>query len=317
MDCIGPALWDLFYPDAAGVIGFGQTGYNPCTRAGGGWSDLYLVGATGVGGSNLVTVHFSLDVAGGAIDPSNYRVYRTYNPTDELGVTGASVTGSTVVLTLDGALLGTGDYTVEVSNVEDTNGNAIFPGSTANFIASGGDTAPPTLVSADGTGGTDQVTVTFSENVIYGASVASNYTVYPTSDPSSPLVVSGATRLNNVVTLYLGSSLAGSTSYTVSVSNVQDAAGNSIASNSTASFTTGGDNTPPTLSSAAGTVGQSTVALTFSETLGAGANTAANYGVFPNADPSSPLTVTAASNSGNQVSLTLGSALAGARPPTR
>jgi hypothetical protein len=105
------------------------------------------------------------------------------------------------------------------------------------YLAPAGDTTPPTLVSASGQGGAAQLAVTFSEAVGAGASTAANYTVYPTTDPGSPIAVTGAAPAGAVVTLTLASPLSAGTAYTVSVSNVADAAGNIVLAGSTVSFT--------------------------------------------------------------------------------
>ncbi len=116
----------------------------------------------------------------------------------------------------------------------------ILVGNASDFFkgSGGGDTTPPTLASASGTA--SQVSVTFSEAVGDGAGTASNYTVYPTASPSTPVTVTAASASGSTVTLTLASALTASTSYTVRVSNVKDLAGNTIAANSTVSFTSGG-----------------------------------------------------------------------------
>jgi DNA/RNA endonuclease YhcR with UshA esterase domain len=71
-----------------------------------------------------------------------------------------------------------------------------------------------------------------------------------------------------------------------------------------------GDTVPPTLVSATGASGASSVSVTFSEAMGTGAGTAANYSVYPTATPASTISVSSASVSLNQVTLTLASPLA-------
>ncbi len=125
-----------------------------------------------------------------------------------------------------------------VSNVQDVAGNTIAPNSTASFTTGGNDTTPPALTSAVGTPGSNNVTVRFSEPVVAGTAEVSNYSVYPTANPSGTLVVNAAVPTGSQVSLALASNLVAGTSYTVAVSNVADAAGNVIALNSTVSFTT-------------------------------------------------------------------------------
>jgi len=74
----------------------------------------------------------------------------------------------------------------------------------------------------------------------------------------------------------------------------------------------GGDITPPSLVSASGMGGTSTVGVTFSEALGVGAATAANYTLYPTGNPGSPIAVTAAAANGATVTLTLASPLVAA-----
>jgi hypothetical protein len=309
LDCAGPSIWNLNYPSAAAVLGFGSPGYNPC-QAGGGTS-FYPVSASGEGGSSTVTVRFSANPAGGSTDPSNYHVYPTGFPSQELGTAAVSVSGPAATLTLGSVLAGTVRYTVEVDHIEDESGTPIAPHAAVEFIAGGQDTSPPLLVSASGVPNTNRVSVEFSENVYAGADVASNYTVYPSADPSSPLAVTYITRSYNLAMLTLGRNLEEFTAYTVAVSNVQDMNGIPIAPNSTVTFTASlGDVTPPALTGATGEAGHGTVRLTFSENLGVGANKTSNYAVYPAADPGSPLAVIYASASGNQATLSLGTSLA-------
>jgi hypothetical protein len=115
----------------------------------------------------------------------------------------------------------------------------VLVGNAADFQVggTGGDTTPPTLVSASGQGGSTQLAVTFSEPVVGGASTAGNYTVYPTASPGSPIAVAGASAAGAVVTLALASPLTAATPYTVAVSNVADVAGNLVVAGSTVGFT--------------------------------------------------------------------------------
>jgi hypothetical protein len=305
-------LWtiDMDYPSAAGVVGFGSSGYNPCS--GRGLTPLELWRASASDGSSQVTVRFTAPVFGTAGDPSSYHVYTTQIPALEFEVLDASVSGTEVTLLLDGRLSGSTSYTVEVTGIEDDLGRQVTPGTSLRFTTEGGDATPPTIEAVAGSENTSRITVTFSENVIAGADLAANYSVRPSSDPSSPVAVTTVTRFQNRVTLYLGSALRASTPYTVAVSNVQDAAGNPITPGSTASFTTGpGDVFPPELTGASGEVSHNTVLLTFSEAVGAGADVPSNYSVHPTGDPDAPLPVSAATHHHGQVTLTLGSVLAG------
>ncbi len=150
------------------------------------------------------------------------------------------------------------------------------PGSTPS------DTTPPTLASASGSAGASAVTVNFSEAVAAGASTASNYTVYVTSSPSTTIAVSSASANGSTVTLTLASALAAGTGYTVKVSNVQDAAGNPIAANSTVAFSTSGGSGGGFQVAGMFQFGPKQVAVAFSDKVNASqATTASNYTLTP------------------------------------
>jgi hypothetical protein len=173
-----------------------------------------------------------------------------------------------------------------------------------------GDITPPVLQSATGLAGTETVTATFSEAMGAGAEVASNYGVYPSADPSSPLAVTSATPSGSQVVLGLGSSLASATAYTVAVSNVEDEAGNTIWPNSTVGFTTGeADVTPPTLWSVWGAAYTDRVNVRFNEPVTGGAETVSNYGVYPASSPAQAIPVVSASLSDRTVLLRLAETL--------
>jgi hypothetical protein len=311
-DCAGPANSNLAYPSHAGKIGFGAPGINPCA----GEVDLtppVLLSAWGSAYSTHVQLTFSEDVVGGATDVSNYTVHETTNPTYPITVTSASVSGSQVGLTLSSPLQGSTEYVVSVTGVSDAAGNLVAPGSTAGFTTSSGDVTPPELVSASGAYGDNHVVLTFSENVVGGATTVSNYSVHPTAYPGAYITVIGAARSQTVVTLTLAANLAPGTTYTVTVANVSDASGNVIAPGSSVQFTTTATNdvTPPSLILAYGDAGYNHVTVRFDEDVSQGADVPSNYGVTSDDDPASPLTVNAASASGSTVILTLASNLVG------
>jgi hypothetical protein len=240
IDCPGPTGWDLEYPSHAGKVGFGQAGYNPCGSGGtGDVTPPFLISASGTAESPTVSVSFSEPVSAGATTPSNYAVYPAGNPSSPLTVTSAAVSLGIVTLTVSPNLAWSTSYTVEVSNVQDLAGNVIAPGSTAGFTTGSEDTTPPTLTSAAGSVYSTAVIVWFSEPVALGATALPNYAVYPTATPAGTLTINSATASGSQVTLTMAAGLLAGTSYTVEVSNVQDAAGNAIAPNSTVSFTTG------------------------------------------------------------------------------
>ncbi len=138
------------------------------------------------------------------------------------------------------------------------------------------------------------------------ASGSSNYN-YPAIDGSIPFIyrVRNATGLNpapvaaNDVVTGAGAGAVIGTTYEILVGNAADFYESAPV----------GDTTPPTLLSASGQGGTSQITVTFSEPVGTGASTAANYTVYPTATPGSPIAVTNAAVSGAVVTLTLASPL--------
>jgi len=175
-----------------------------------------------------------------------------------------------------------GDTVTGAGSGADFQGTAeINVGNADEFVKGGGgpDTTPPTLVSASGQN--TSITVNFSETVATGASTASNYKVYPTASPSSTVSVTGASASGATVTLTLGSALSAATGYTVEVSNVQDAAGNTIAAASKVNFTTSGSSADLTLVGAF-QFGPNEVGVAFNKTVNpAQAVAVANYAFSP------------------------------------
>ncbi len=142
------------------------------------------------------------------------------------------------------------------------------------------DTTPPALASASGEGGTATVVVTFTEPVVAGAATASNYQVFPAGNEGGAITVNSASPSGATVTLGLASSLAPAVTYTVRVSNVQDAAGNTIAANSTVDFTSAAGDVFAVLSGFQ--FGADYVGVTFSSPVNAASATnTANYSFNP------------------------------------
>lgn len=102
-------------------------------------------------------------------------------------------------------------------------------------------TGPPTLVGAFGDGGSRQIRLTFSEDLDRAsAETEANYRVFPTADPSAELAVENAalsTQSASVVVLSLDGELEIGTAYTVEVTGVRDAQGETIAAGSRTAFT--------------------------------------------------------------------------------
>jgi len=130
-DCAGPSDSDMGWSSQAGIVGFGGGGDNPGWSHD--WDPPYMLGASGMGNANLVTIQFSEGGYGGST--SYYSVYPTAEPSAPLTVTRVSISGPQVTLTL-GSNLTTGvSYTVEVSQVQDAWGNEIRANSAMTFTA--------------------------------------------------------------------------------------------------------------------------------------------------------------------------------------
>jgi hypothetical protein len=189
-------------------------------------------------------------------------------------------------------------------------------------IAGPADNTPPTVSSVAPVNGATNVSVsttvtaTFSEAI--NASTVTGST-FQLRDASNNLVGATVSTSDNQITLTPSSALAGSTVYTVTItggaSGVKDLAGNALASNYSWSFTTVAvDNTPPTVTSvspANGATGVSTgttVTATFSEAINASTVTGSTFQLR---DASNNLVGASVSTSGNQITLTPSSALAG------
>jgi hypothetical protein len=311
VDCVRPTITNLDPAEAAGAIGFGQAGFNPCTERLSDRPRPTITVASGSAGDNEVAVDFSEQMAHSAGYASRYSVYASAEPGSPLTVSRATVDGMRVTLEMAAALEPQTEYTVSVSSVDGWTGNVVVPNSSATFTTGPLDTTPPALVSATGSSGSNSVLVEFSEEVGEGGSTASNFRVYPVADPSVPNPVVSAAAEGPRVTLSLSSNLAWGTAYEVSVSGVHDRAGNVIAANSAAGFTAGtGDTTPPVLVSVFGTASSNLLRLNFSETVAATA-VPADFTVYPEAEPAAAIPVAGLSFSGSQVTLTLDMNLAG------
>ncbi|GFE57394.1 CxxxxCH/CxxCH domain-containing protein [Geobacter sp. AOG1] len=141
------------------------------------------------------------------------------------------------------------------------------------------DTTAPTVSSVAVQSGL-AVDVTFSEAMGTGVTTAANYTVSGTgkgtltSNPTSVALVSGSTyRLT-----WASGEMVNGGNITITVANAQDVAGNAIGSPNSGTHTGGGIGTAPTVSTVTVQSGL-TVDVAFSEAMGAGVTTAANYTV--------------------------------------
>lgn len=130
-------------------------------------------------------------------------------------------------------------YTLTVNNIADTAANVILANSTKTFSI---DITPPALTSAVATGAT-LLDVKFSEPADQAsAETNANYTVDNGIGNPSAAARDGSDP--SLVHLTFANSFSGGTTYTLSVSNVKDIALNTIAPNSTTTFTYSTPGTP-------------------------------------------------------------------------
>lgn len=163
---------------------------------------------------------------------------------------------------------------------EDINGNPIPSGSNPTIGAyqyTGVDATAPTVTSASSSNA-NSVVVNFSERVdINSAQIASNYSV-----TGSVTVSSASLSANEQSVTLTTSSLQTGNSYTVTVNNVSDKAGNSISGSNSATFTYVDpdlDTTPPILNEVK-LVDYTTVDVTFNENISSSSATAiGNYSI--------------------------------------
>lgn len=224
--------------------------------------------ATAVNGSTVNLVYNE------QVDSTTAQNTANYSISPALAVTGAvlQADGKTVQLTTASQNYGT-VYTVTVTNVKDTAGNIISGNNTATFT--GVDKVPPTVSNTNVINDTT-VDVVYSKSI--DATTAQNTANYSIS-PS--LTVSSATLQADGLTVRLVTNKqTKSTNYTITINNVLDTHGNTIAANTTTAFT-GVDTTPPTVSSAISTSG-TTVNVVFSEAVDSTtAQTNSNYSISP------------------------------------
>lgn len=200
-----------------------------------------------------------------------------YSITPALAISGAvlQADGITVRLTTAKQVKGT-QYTITVNGVKDISGNVMTTAKTVLFT--GIDSTPPVVSSATSVNNTT-VNVVFNEEVDWAtAQNTANYSFNPAIS-----VTNATLQADNKTVQLITSPQTGGTNYTVTVTGVQDTAGNVIAGNNTAAFagTAPPDATPPTVVSATG-VNNTTIDVVFSEKVDTvTARNTANYAVNP------------------------------------
>ena len=243
-------------------------------------------GATGVSQTGNITVTFNEAMDAATIGSTTFELRDGANALVTAVVT---YDAATRVATLDPtptlAAVAVHSATVRggSSGVKDAAGNPLAVDSTWSFTTSG-DTTPPTISArspasaATGVSQTGNINVTFNE-AMDAATIGS--TTFELRDAANALVTAVVTydAATRVATLNPTPTLAAQVVHTATVrggsSGVKDAAGNALAADSPWSFTTGGDATPPTISTRSPTAGATgvsrttNVTVTFSEAMDA------------------------------------------------
>ena len=269
-------------------------------------------GATGVAANASVIIRFSEPMNNSTINAS------TLTLTPAGGSPVAGVIGyhglNTVSFDVSSPMLSGVTYTVGVSSgAQDLAGNGVSPQFASVFTVAGvADNTGPTVVSSTPSNGAANVavnapvTATFSEAMNASTITGSNVTLAPTAGGAAIAATVSYNGPSKVVTLTPSSSLAVSTSYTLTVSTaVKDVAGNSMASPFTAAFTTAAapDVTSPTitnvtpLNAATGVAVNASVVVTFSEAMTAATVTSSTFTLTPTSG-GSPLAANVTYNAG-------------------
>lgn len=251
-----------------------------------------LNGATSVGINPTLTVTFSEPLNAATVRSNTVYLLRGGNTLVPTTLTYNAAT-RTATLTPAAALLNSTSYTIYVlggvTGIKDLSDNALAQNVTSVFqtvdaSGSGTDTTAPTitsLVPANGSANgavTAPVTVTFNETMTASTITTSTILLRTANgvQVAATIAYSGAT---NTATLTPSSPLAYSSTYTATVRGgfpgVKDLAGNALALDATASFTTAPapDVAPPTVAALSPTNGTASVAtsvkptVTFSEAM--------------------------------------------------
>jgi ATP-dependent Clp protease adapter protein ClpS len=244
-------------------------------------------GATNVAIGTTVSVIFSEAMDAATINGTNITLKNTATSGGVAGTVSYNAGTNTATFTPTSPLSYSTNYTLTVSTgVKDLAGNALAATFSSSFTTlAAPDTTPPTVISTSPANGAvnvpigTTVTVTFSEAMNPATINGSTITLKVTSSGAG---VSGTVSYSagtNSATFTPSSALAYSTGYTLTVTTgVQDVAGNAMATQFTAGFTTvpPPDTTPPTVIGNSPANGATNVAVnvaptvTFSEAMNAG-----------------------------------------------
>ena len=236
--------------------------------------------ATGVSRTTTVSATFSEPMQNATLTTASVTLATT---TGGVAIAGTvSVSGNTATITPSATLAGSTQFTATITTAaKDVAGNALASNFTWTFTtAPAPDVTPPTITGNTPANGATGValntapTVTFSEPMQNATITTASFTLVTTS---GGVAVPGTVSISgNTATYTPNAGLAGSTQYTATVTTaVKDVAGNSLAANTSWSFTTTApaDVTPPTVTTrvpASGATAVSvgtTVSAAFSEPM--------------------------------------------------
>jgi hypothetical protein len=241
-------------------------------------------GAINIATNSTVQITFSEAMDQTTLTTTNVTLKNTATTTVVPVTLSYDVGTNRLTLTPTGPLSNATNYTVTVTTaVKDLAGNALAAQFTSSFLtAAVTDTTPPTIVSRTPPNGTTNVatnttvTVTFSEAMDAATINTTTITLKPTASGTNvtATVTCNTPAPCTTATLTPSAPLLNNTSYTVTVTTgVKDVAGNALAAQSTSTFTTVADTTPPTITATSptnGTTGIATstiVTVTFSEDM--------------------------------------------------
>ncbi|MCU0638775.1 MAG: Ig-like domain-containing protein [Candidatus Krumholzibacteria bacterium] len=164
-----------------------------------------------------------------AANEGNYEIVRNGYPGEVFDIAGASLImgGRCVLLAFEPALIDGGEYTLFASGIADTAGNIIPAGSSIAFTAD--DVWPPVVTGLSAT--TPQsIGIDFNEALsAETAEDAGNYALRERDNPGSTIAVSAAVLNGRNVALALASTMKNWVPYMLTITGVEDLAGNSIA----------------------------------------------------------------------------------------
>ncbi|MEO5904907.1 MAG: Ig-like domain-containing protein [Gemmatimonadaceae bacterium] len=247
--------------------------------------------SSGVATTTTVQVTFSEPMASSSITTTTVTLTNTL--TNALIPASVSYNTATNVATLTptASLAGGTNYTVTVTTgATDVAGNALASAFTSAFTTVVVDTTPPTIILRNPANGAAGVatnvapTVTFNEPMDATTINTTNIRLAETATSNSVAGTVSYNAATNTATFTPSAPLSNNISYTLTVTTgVKDVAGNALAANSTATFTTVPDTTAPTIiatspiNNATGVPVGTVVKVTFSEAMDATTINATNF----------------------------------------